>query len=247
MRETVTVRIRLDEPSLIPVLLASLFHLCCLMIMFISLKFCISLWGVVGWSIACHLCHVIEGFRTNTFLLSNHCKFCHLRTSKLLFLCLRISKTINLGEFRTKLGYDRSIVEVHTPDQINFSFLSLPSPTRPPLLLITIATSSSSPSPIPMFILLYRLPPYFFPSHSPPVNHLLPYEKWCCIVSQPKQTQWHTMRLKVLRSKYRPSRSKSLDTSNPNWRHRDSIHRSCLNNDGFGIVSWHCWGHLWCC
>jgi len=98
MREIVTVRIRLDEPSLIPVLLASLFHLCCLMIMFISLKFCISLWKAVGWSIACHLYHVIQCFRTKT-LLSNHCEVCHLRTSKLLFLCLRISKTVNLGEF----------------------------------------------------------------------------------------------------------------------------------------------------
>ena len=99
MRETMTVRIRLDEPSLIPVLLSRLFHLCCLMIICISLKFCIPLWNVVGWSIACHLCYVIECFTTNTFLLSNHCEFCHLRTSKLLFLCLRASKIVNLGEF----------------------------------------------------------------------------------------------------------------------------------------------------
>jgi len=98
MRETVTVRIRLDEPSLIPVLLTSLFHLCCLMIMLISLKFCISLWGAVGWSIACHLFSCDWMFGSNTFL-SNHCDFCHLRTSKLLFLCLRTSKTVNLGEF----------------------------------------------------------------------------------------------------------------------------------------------------
>jgi len=79
LRGTVTVRHWLNEPSLIFVLLASLFHLSYLMIMFISLKFCISLWRAVGWSIACYLCHVIEFFGTNTFLI-NHCAFCHLRT-----------------------------------------------------------------------------------------------------------------------------------------------------------------------
>jgi len=49
LSETVTIRHWLDERSLIPVLLASLFHLCCLIIMFLSLKFCISLWEAVGW------------------------------------------------------------------------------------------------------------------------------------------------------------------------------------------------------
>ena len=49
LSETVSVRHWLDEPSLIFVLLASLFHLCCLIIMFLSLKFCISLWEVIGW------------------------------------------------------------------------------------------------------------------------------------------------------------------------------------------------------
>ena len=42
--------------------------------------------------------HVIEYFRTNT-LLVNNCEFCHLRTSKLLFLCLRTNKIVNLGKF----------------------------------------------------------------------------------------------------------------------------------------------------
>ena len=43
LSEIVTVRHWLHEPSFISVLLASLFHLCCLIIMFLSLKFCISL------------------------------------------------------------------------------------------------------------------------------------------------------------------------------------------------------------
>ena len=67
MRETVTVRIWLDAPSLISALLASLFHLCCLMIMFISLKFYISLWRVVGWNIACHLCSYDWMFRGEVY------------------------------------------------------------------------------------------------------------------------------------------------------------------------------------
>jgi len=46
MRETVAVRIKIDEPSLIPVLLANLFHLCCLRNMSISLKYCISYEGL---------------------------------------------------------------------------------------------------------------------------------------------------------------------------------------------------------
>ena len=49
LSETVTVRNWLDESSLISVLLASLFHLCVLITMFLSLKFCISLWEAVGW------------------------------------------------------------------------------------------------------------------------------------------------------------------------------------------------------
>jgi len=92
------------KPSLIPVLLASLFHLCLLMNMFISLKYCISLWRVVGWSIANHLCSCDWIFWTNTFLV-NHYEFYHLRTSKLLFLCLRTSNTVNLGEFVSRYSW----------------------------------------------------------------------------------------------------------------------------------------------
>jgi len=66
MREIVVVRIELDEPSLIPVLLASLFHLCCLMNMFISLKYCISSEGLLVEALLVISVHVIESFVTNT-------------------------------------------------------------------------------------------------------------------------------------------------------------------------------------
>jgi len=49
LSETVTVRIWLDDPSWISVLLASLFHLCCLIAMFLSLQCYISVWEAVGW------------------------------------------------------------------------------------------------------------------------------------------------------------------------------------------------------
>jgi len=49
LSETMAMRIWLDEPSLISVFPASLSHWCCLITMFISLKFCISLEEAIGW------------------------------------------------------------------------------------------------------------------------------------------------------------------------------------------------------
>ena len=123
MRETMTMRIRLDETSLIPVLLASLFHLSCLMIMFISLKFCMSLWrGLLVEVLLATYVHVIECFGTNTYLV-NHCDFCHLRKSKLLFLCLRTSKTVNLEEFVSRYSRLSFVLNICTKIELYLQFI----------------------------------------------------------------------------------------------------------------------------
>jgi len=73
LSETVTVRHWLDEPSLILVLLASLFHLCCLIIIAPIFEILHIFWRSCWLKALLATCvHVIEFFGTNT-TLNNHC------------------------------------------------------------------------------------------------------------------------------------------------------------------------------
>jgi len=68
--------------------------------------------------------HVIECFATNTFLV-NHCDFCHLRTSKFLFFCLRTSKTINLEEFVSHYSWLSFVLNICTKIALYLQFMVL--------------------------------------------------------------------------------------------------------------------------